>query len=776
MEMQTLILIGVAVVALLVIGLGAFAILARFYRQVAQGQALIVNTMKNEPVVTFTGAVVFPIVHRAEIMDISVKTVEIDRRGKEGLICQDNIRADINVAFFVRVNKTRDDVLKVAQSIGCVRASDHATLRELFASKFSEGLKTVGKHFNFEDLYTKRDEFKDRIIQVIGTDLNGFVLDDCAIDYLEQTPLESLDQDNIMDADGIRKITELTVAQHVKTNDWRQKERMEIGSQNLTADEAVFQFDKRRAEAEAKKNKEIAVAQAQQQNDAARVASEEAKKTAVIQHKNEEESLVANQAKLRGVAVAEKNKEREIAIEVERVEKARQLEVLAREREVELTRIEKEKLVEVQRKEIADVIRSRIAVDKTVAQEEENIKDLRTVAAAKREKEAKTIGAEAEAQQALVKQVKAAEASEQVARFQAKQKLTIADAELESADKMARAKIRIAEGVTAEAAAEGLAKVRVKEADVLASEKQGLMEARIALEKMQSQAAGEEKQGLAKVRVKEADADATQKQGLAQAAVTRETKLAEAAGEEQKGLALVRVKEADAEAVQKQGLAQAMVARETRLAEAAGDEQKGLALVRVKESEAVAIEKRGQAEATAMREKLLAEAQGLAEKANSMKALDDPSRAHEEFRLRIEKERTVALEAIRQRTQMVESQAKVLGEAMGHAKINIVGGDGMFFQRFVQAVTLGQSVDGALDQGETLRTVFKDYLSGDKSLPEDLKQVLSRPAIDAQGVQSLTLTALLASLLPGADGGSRKKIEELMARAKELGIDNLAAR
>ena len=39
-------------------------------------------------------------------MDISVKRIEIDRHGEEGLICKDNIRADIKVAFFVRVNKT----------------------------------------------------------------------------------------------------------------------------------------------------------------------------------------------------------------------------------------------------------------------------------------------------------------------------------------------------------------------------------------------------------------------------------------------------------------------------------------------------------------------------------------------------------------------------------------------------------------------------------------------------------------------------------------------
>jgi uncharacterized membrane protein YqiK len=166
-------------------------ILSKFYRQVDQGKALIVNTMKSEPTVTFTGTIVYPVVHRAEVMDISVKTIEIDRRGKEGLICKDNIRADIKVTFFVRVNKTQEDVLKVAQSIGCVRASDQRTLEELFKAKFSEALKTVGKRMNFEDLYKERQHFKDDIIEVIGKDLNGFVLDDAAIDYLEQTPIES---------------------------------------------------------------------------------------------------------------------------------------------------------------------------------------------------------------------------------------------------------------------------------------------------------------------------------------------------------------------------------------------------------------------------------------------------------------------------------------------------------------------------------------------------------------------------------------------------------
>src|SRR4051794_25486735 len=142
--MDKVIPILVAVGALALLVFGVFALLARFYRQGDQGKGPIVNTLKSDPPVTLTRAVGYPLVHRAEIMDISVKTIKIDRRGKEGLICKDNIRGDIMVTFFVRVNKTHDDVLKVAQSIGCARASDQSTVEGLFEAKFAEALKTVG--------------------------------------------------------------------------------------------------------------------------------------------------------------------------------------------------------------------------------------------------------------------------------------------------------------------------------------------------------------------------------------------------------------------------------------------------------------------------------------------------------------------------------------------------------------------------------------------------------------------------------------------------------
>src|SRR4029453_1070229 len=222
---------------ILLVALGVVFFLSRMFRKVEQGKALIVSKVRRVDV-TFTGAVVLPVLHKAETMDISVKTIEISRTGRAGLICRDNIPAGIRIPFFVRVNKTTEDVIKVAQAIGTTRASSEQTLQELFNAKFSEALKTVGKQLDFVDLYTKRNEFRDRIIQVIGTDLNGYSLEDAAIDILQKTPMHQLDPRNTPDAQGIRKITELTAVEHVRTNEYQQNEQKEITRQNVEAREA----------------------------------------------------------------------------------------------------------------------------------------------------------------------------------------------------------------------------------------------------------------------------------------------------------------------------------------------------------------------------------------------------------------------------------------------------------------------------------------------------------------------------------------------------------
>ena len=660
--------IGVlAVACLLLVALVLFAV-SRLFRKVEQGKALIVSKMRKVDV-TFTGQVVLPVLHKAEVMDISVKTIEITRAGKEGLICRDNIRADIRISFFVKVNKTVEDVVKVAQAVGTARASDRNTLQELFHAKFSEALKTVGKQMDFTDLYTKREELRYRIIEVIGVDLSGYHLEDAAIDYLEQTPLTQLDPANVLDAQGIRKITELTAVEHVRTNEARRTEEKEITRQNVDAREAVLELERRQADAEIKQKREIDTTRAREEAETARVVEEERLRAQGAFLRTEEQLGVQRENQAREVAVAAKNRERVIAVENERIEKDRMLEVIGRDRETELTRIAAEKEVEAEKRDIAEVIRERVAVDRTVAEQEESIKKLRAVEEAERERQAVVIAAEAQAQEQLVKDIKAAEAAEAAATHRAAEELTLAEARLKSADLEAQAKLRMAEGLQAEAAAEGLAAVQVRDKE----------------------------------------ADVIEKAGRAEAEATEARMRAEAEGARAKALA----------------------------------------------------------EAEAVGGRLKAEAAGLTEKAAAMAALDDASRGHEEYRLRLEAEKDIRLAGLDVQRQVAEAQATVLATGLENADIDIVGGDTVFFDRLMSSVALGKGVDGFVKHSETAQTLAGPWLDGSSSFTDDLTRVLG--SVSTGDVQNLTVSALLMQLMKsgGSDAG---QVQRLLERAGELGL------
>ena len=488
----TMATVGVAVFIVLV---GFAAMLAKFYRKVGPEEALVRSGVNGLKAVTGRGTWVIPIMHRHELMDLSVKRIEIGRKGEAGLICKDNVRADIEVAFFVRVSDQASDILKVAQSLGCRRASERQALIELFDAKFSEALKTVGKHFDFVELYDQRDEFKDEIIKVIGTDLNGYVLEDCAIDYLEQTPVEKLNPQNILDAEGIKKITDLTAREHIVSNEITREKEKTITKQNVEAREAILSLERQQIEAEQKQKREIVEVSAREHAQGEVVREEERMRAERAKIAADEEISIADENKQRQVLVALRNKERTDGVELERVEKDRQLESTERERVVTLAQIEKDKAVEVEKRNIQDVIRERVVVERAVVEEQERIKDTEEFAGADRLKRVTVTEAEMSAEQELVKEVKAAEAAKKAADLLAEKVVVESEAQRQAAEKETQAQKMLAEAKSANHAAIGLADAHVMETKATAIEKHGSAEANVLQKKCGCRSQGNGSQG-----------------------------------------------------------------------------------------------------------------------------------------------------------------------------------------------------------------------------------------------------------------------------------------
>ncbi len=630
---------------------GILALLIRCWQKVSQGFAIVRNGMGGTKV-SFSGMIVIPILHKSELMDISVKRIEIDRSGSEGLICKDNMRADIKVCFFIRVNKTKEDVERVAQFLGCNRASEENALRQLFEPKFSEALKTVGKQFDFVELYNLRDEFREQIVRIIGTDLNGYNLDNTAIDYLEQTDVEKLNPNNVLDAEGIKKITDLTAREVTQANYISREKEKTIRKQDVEAREAILALDRQQAEAEEKQIKEIAEITARQRAEAKVVEEQERHRGEAARISADEEIAIAEENKLRAIIVAAKSKERTDAVESERVEKERGLEIAERERVVTLAEIAKEKAIEVEKKLIQDVIRERVIVERAVVEEEEKIKDTKEFAAADRKKQVAVTAAEELAQQALVKQVKAADAEKQAADLQAETIIVTAEARKTAAEKETAAKKMLAEATQAEAAAPGLAQAQVK----------------------------------------------------------------------------------------------------------------------IENS--IALEKEGTAEAKVIELKFSADAQGITKKAEAMKLFDSVGREHEEFKLRLNKEKDVELEGIDAQRQIAEAQARMIAESLKSAKIDIVGGDNQFFESIVKSITAGKQVDRLVNESRVLTDIKETFFNGD---PDHFKHELNR-YIDMFGVTSadlknLSVAALIGQMMGLTDNSDvLGRLQSMMTAATRAGV------
>lgn len=691
-SLDTVIFFAVTVGVIFLVIIGFFLLFKAFYIKVPQGTALIVNDMSSKPKVHFTGALVYPVIYKKEFMKISLISFDVERRGKDGLICKDNVRADICVAFYLRVNETTEDVLKVAKSIGVDRASDQQAVTTLFSSKFSEALKTVGKQFELAKLFEDRLEFRERIIDVIGKDLNGYALEDVAIDYLEQTPIKSLDPDNIFDAEGINKITSITAVHKDETNKRERDLQLALKKKDTETIEATLELDRQQADAESRQKREIETIRAREQAETLKVQEEERLKAEQARIQSQQEIDVREENRKREVEVAQQNRLRAVAIEEERVERARSLEIVAREREVELQRIDKDKALEEERKAIANVIRERVAVEKTVAVEEEHIKEVREISKADREKQTIVIAAQAKAEQELVMQVKQAEADEQASKHRAVEISTMAQAELEAAAKQADAKKQLAEGTEAEEAAIGLAEAKVRKAR----------------------------------------AEAEEKEGLIRAHVTAETLLAEAKGTQEKGLSEAKVIEAKASALEKQGLAEAKILEEKLSAQARGDEKIGLV-------KAATTKEQGLAEALIIRERLTAEANGLVEKFQAMGTMSEQSKNHEEFRLALEKGFEQAMAAISANKEIAREQADVLAAAFSKANIEIVGGNDNFFNSFSKAISVGKAIEGAVGQSPVLQSALQSVLSRLSGNGEvDVKETLAKTDLKALAKQFLS--------------------------------------
>ncbi|MCW9015592.1 MAG: hypothetical protein OQJ89_01370, partial [Kangiellaceae bacterium] len=119
-----------------------------------------------------------------------------------------------------------------------------------------------------------------------------------------------------------------------------------------------------------------------------------------------------------------------------------------------------------------------------------------------------------------------------------------------------------------------------------------------------------------------------------------------------------------------------------------------------------------------LREKGKAEADALVEKFAAMNNMSKDSREFEEFRMNLEYQLREVLASIDANKEISGDQAEVLAAALKNANIDIVGGQGDYFDKLAKGMGAGNAVNGFIEKSPIVQALMEKLLGGASNKPE----------------------------------------------------------
>ncbi len=425
---------AILTIAAIVVGLLLFIglIAARLYKRATRETSLVRTGSSGRKVIMDGGVIVIPFLH--EIAKVNMKTLrlEVARVNEQSLITKDRMRVDVGVEFYVSVNATEDGISRAAQTLGD-RTFHVDQLREMIEGKLVDGLRAVAAQMTMDELHENRASFVQEVQNAISEDLlkNGLELEAVSLTALDQTPFDSLDENNAFNAVGMQKLAEVIATSRKKRAEITAEADVSVARSEMEAEKIKYNIDREQEEASLDQVREIETLKAKQQAEIARSqeSSDQAKEQARIERER---------------AVRASEIERERAIREAEIAKERELEVADQERQIIVARKSEE---ESQARASADQARAE------AKKASEAIETARAVAEAERQKRIAIIEAQKEAERKATAIQLAAAAEKDAATDRAAALLEEAQADADAVKVRAEAKrtdlLATAEGQTA---------------------------------------------------------------------------------------------------------------------------------------------------------------------------------------------------------------------------------------------------------------------------------------------------------------------------------------
>ncbi|MCE2492006.1 MAG: flotillin family protein [Alphaproteobacteria bacterium] len=385
------------VITAVVITVAAYLMHA-FYRRASAVRAFVRTGFGGRKVVLDGGALVIPVFHEVVSINMNTLRLEVRRVRDAALITKDRMRVDVVAAFYVRVQPTREAIIRVAQTLG-QRTNQITELTELLEGKFVDALRAVAAEMTMEEMHEKRGEFAVQVKALVSVDLetDGLELEAVSLTDMDQTGMEFFDPSNAFDAEGLTRLTEEIELRKKARNDIEQDTMIQIRTKNLETERRTLDIDRETEYARLEQQREVEIRRASQQAEISRekAASERNSEEARIQsHLEIEKARISEQRELDEQRIVS---ERDIRrLEIGRQQALDEAEMAARE-EVERARVVMERAID-EAQILRERDRERLEIERR--RDVEIAEHERTIAVAEKSKEVSEAQAAADSSRA----------------------------------------------------------------------------------------------------------------------------------------------------------------------------------------------------------------------------------------------------------------------------------------------------------------------------------------------------------------------------------------
>lgn len=229
---------GLVVLALAVIVYGAL------YQRATRETSLVRTGIGGRRIVVDGGTIVIPYFQEVQRVNMQTLRLEVRRSAEAALITNDRMRVDVGAEFYVSVIPSADGIGRAAQTLGN-RTFSPEKLRELIEGKLIDALRAVAARLSMDELHENRGAFVAEVRESLAASLerNGLALESVSLTALDQTPFRALDESNVFNAVGMRRLAEVIARS--------KKERAEIDADSeVSVRQAAMQATKRKLEIE----------------------------------------------------------------------------------------------------------------------------------------------------------------------------------------------------------------------------------------------------------------------------------------------------------------------------------------------------------------------------------------------------------------------------------------------------------------------------------------------------------------------------------------------